>query len=139
MSYHLYPNLSKSRFTAGLQCLKRLYLECHHRELADPVSESRQAIFDAGTAVGELARQRFPGGTLIAEPYYEHPQAAEITGVLLANPPLPPLYEATFTFEGIRVRVDVLVQSDNGAFDLVEVKSSTSVKPEHVPDVAIQL
>ena len=58
MSSQGYPNLSKSRFTAGLQCLKRLYLEYHRRELADPVSESQQDIFDTGTSVGELARQR---------------------------------------------------------------------------------
>ena len=134
-----HPNLSKSRFTAGLQCLKRLYLEYHQRELADPVSESRQAIFDAGTAVGELARQRFPGGTLVVEPYYEHAGAVETTGDLLAACPVPPLYEAAFTFEGIRIRADILVQGNDGGFDLVEVKSSTGVKPEHIPDVAIQM
>ena len=134
-----HPNLSKSRFTAGLQCLKRLYLEYHHRELADSVSESQQAIFDTGTAVGELARQRFPDGTLVAEPYYEHAHAVETTGTLLAACPVPPLYEAAFTFEGIRIRADILVQGNDGGFDLVEVKSSTGVKPEHIPDVAIQL
>ena len=134
-----HPNLSKSRFTAGIQCLKRLYLECHKRELADPVSESQQAIFDAGTAVGELARQRFSGGMLVAEPYYDHVRAVETTGTLLAASPGPPLYEAAFTFEGIRIRVDILVQDNDGGFDLLEVKSSTGVKPEHIPDVAIQL
>ena len=116
-----------------------MYLEYHQRELADPVSESRQAIFDAGTAVGELARQRFPGGTLVVEPYYEHAGAVETTGDLLAACPVPPLYEAAFTFEGIRIRADILVQGNDGGFDLVEVKSSTGVKPEHIPDVAIQL
>ena len=134
-----HPNLSKSRFTAGLQCLKRLYLEYHQRELADPVSESQQAIFDTGTAVGELARQRFPGGMLVAEPYYDHVRAVETTGNLLAACPVPPLYEAAFTFEGIRIRADILVQGNDGGFDLVEVKSSTGVKSEHISDVAIQL
>ena len=139
MSSREYPNLSKSRFTSGLQCLKRLYLEYHHRELADHLSESQQAIFDTGTAVGELARQRFPGGTLIEEPYYEHSRAVETTEALMTVCPVPPLYEAAFTFEGIRIRADILVQANNGGFNLVEVKSSTSVKPEHVADVAIQL
>ena len=139
ISSQRHPNLSKSRFTAGLQCLKRLYLEYHQRELADPVSPSHQAIFDTGTAVGELARQRFPGGTLVAEPYYEHANAVETTGTALAASPVPPLYEAAFTFEGIRIRADILVQGNDGGFDLVEVKSSTGVKPEHIPDVAIQL
>jgi len=27
------PTLSKSRFMAGIQCEKRLYLECHHMDL----------------------------------------------------------------------------------------------------------
>ena len=133
------PQLSKSRFTAGLQCLKRLYLECHHRELADPIPEDRQAIFDIGHAVGELARGRFPGGALIAEPYYEHFQAVETTKALLASARVPPLYEAAFEFEGIRLRADILRQSGGGAFDLIEVKANTSVKAEHIPDVAIQL
>ena len=57
--------LSKSRFMAGLQCLKRLYLETYARHLADPRDPASQAVLDSGTRVGELARQRFPGGVLI--------------------------------------------------------------------------
>ena len=48
--------LSKSRYLAGLQCLKRLYLEIHARELATPFDAGTQAILDVGTRVGELAR-----------------------------------------------------------------------------------
>lgn len=57
----------------------------------------------------------------------------------LADSSVPALYEAAFTFERIRTRVDVLRRSGQETFDLVEVKSSTSFKAEHVPDVAIQL
>ena len=134
-----HPQLSKSRFIAGLQCLKRLYLECYNRELADPIDPARQRIFDTGHAIGELARQRFPGGVLIEEPYYEHAQAVKTTKELLSATPVPPLYEAAFTFERIRVRVDVLQPGDGPEFDMVEVKSSTRLRPEHVADVAIQL
>ncbi len=139
MGSRMSPQLSKSRYMAGLQCLKRLYLESYRRELADPIDQGRQAIFDAGTAVGELARQRFPGGRLVGEQYYEHEQAVRTTRRLLRSVPVPPLYEAAFTFEGIRIRVDILHKRGGPGFDLVEVKSSTSVKPEHIPDVAIQL
>ena len=131
--------LSKSRFLAGLQCLKRLYLECHHRELADPVEAGQQAIFDTGTAVGELARQRFPGGVLIEEQYFEHSQAVRSTQTLLSDDSVPALYEPAFTFRGVRTRVDVLIRSDGQGFDLVEVKSTTRAKDEHIPDVAIQM
>ena len=130
--------LSKSRFIAGLQCLKRLYLECNHRDLADPVSPERQAIFDSGTAVGELARRRFPGGILVEEEYFEHTQAVQTTEELLLDPSLPALYEAAFTSDGVRTRVDVLSRVNDLEFDLVEVKSGTRVKDEHIWDVAIQ-
>ena len=133
------PKLSKSRFGAGLQCFKRLYLECYSPELADPVDPSQQALFDTGTAVGILARQLFPGGRLIDERYYEHSRAEASTSGAIADPLVPAIYEAAFTFEGIRVRVDVLSRNSADTFDLVEVKSSTSVKPEHIPDAAIQL
>ena len=133
------PQLSKSRYMAGRQCLKRLYLETYRRELADQVDPAQQARFDTGTAVGELARQRFPGGRLVAEEYYQHEQAVRTTRRLLRSVPVPPLYEAAFSFEGIRTRVDVLHKSGGPGFDLVEVKSSTGVSPVYIPDVAIQM
>ena len=133
------PQLSKSRCLAGLQCLKRLYLEFYYRELADLVDAGQQAIFDAGTAVGELARQRFHNGELVAEQYFEHSQAVRSTQTLLSDVSVPALYEPAFTFQGIRTRADILVRGDGQAFDLVEVKSTTSAKDQHIPDIAIQL
>ena len=133
------PQLSKSRYMAGLQCLKRLYLETYRRDLADPIDDGQQARFDAGTFVGELARQRFPGGKLVAEEPFQHEQAVRTTRRLLRSVSVPPLYEAAFSFDGIRTRVDVLLKSDGPGFDLVEVKSSTRVSPVYIPDVAIQI
>ena len=141
MTEHRSPQLSKSRYMAGLQCLKRLYLDVHHRDLADPVDPSQQAVFDIGNAVGELARQRFPGGTLVEAAYYEQEKAESSTQALLSDAFVPALYEAAFSFEGIRTRVDILSRVDDGqGFDLIEVKSTTGFKErEHLPDVAIQL
>ena len=133
------PQLSKSKFQYGLQCLKRLYLESYHQELADPIDPGLQARFDTGTTVGEVARQRFPNGRLIAQTYLEHDQAVETTETLLSDAAVPALYEAAFTFEDIRTRVDILRRNGQQEFDLVEVKSSTRLKPEHITDVAIQM
>ena len=133
------PTLSKTRFGAGLQCLKRLYLESFSRNLADTIDATQQALFDSGNAVGELARQRFPGGRLIDEPYYDQPRAEATTLKAIADLEVPAFYEAAFSFEGIRVRADVLNRNSEDTFDLIEVKSSTSVKPQHIPDAAIQL
>lgn len=49
------------------------------------------------------------------------------------------MYEAAFTFEGINCRIDILLPSGDNAFDLIEVKSTTRVKSQHIPDVGIQL
>jgi predicted RecB family nuclease len=133
------PKLSKSRFMAGLQCPKRVYLECHAGELASPPDAMIQATFDAGHAVGALARERFPGGVLIANGHHEHEIAEEVTRSALANPAVPAIYEAAFTHADIRIRADVLVRRSGEWFDLVEVKSTASVKPEHAWDLAVQL
>ena len=133
------PSLSKSRFQHGLQCLKRLYLESYRRDLADTVSAGQQAIFDSGTAVGELARQRFPRGILVDESHLDHQRAVETTRALVDDSSVSSIYEAGFTFEGIRTRIDVLERNEDGTFDLIEVKSTASDKPEHYTDVAIQL
>ena len=58
-------NLSKSKYLSGLQCQKRLWLEVNDPDKATPLSEGQKLIFDRGTEVGILARERFPGGILI--------------------------------------------------------------------------
>jgi hypothetical protein len=133
------PQLSKSRFIAGLQCLKRIYLECYERNLADPIDAQQQAIFDTGTGVGELARGIYPHGRLIEEQYFEHAQAVKTTEIVLRDPNVPAVFEGAFSFEKIRIRADILKRNGDGTFDLIEVKSTTSAKPQHTPDVAIQL
>jgi CRISPR/Cas system-associated exonuclease Cas4 (RecB family) len=133
------PLLSKSRFTAGLQCHKRLYLECYSRELADEVTEQQQAIFDSGTDVGALARDLYPGGVLISEDHFDHEGAVVSTRAALSLATVLPLYEAAFLCDGVRMRADILVPVGDGQFDLVEVKSTSKVKDEHLFDAGIQL
>jgi hypothetical protein len=94
---------------------------------------------DTGIAVGVLARQGFPDGRLIEEEYYRHDDAITATAAAVADQLVPAVFEAAFTFDEVRTRVDVLRRRARATFDLVEVKSSTSVKEEYIPDVAIQL
>ena len=133
------PTLSKSRYMAGQQCHKRLYLECFNRELADPVDPRSQARFDEGRRVGELARDLRPGGVLIEEDHLHTREAIESTARALADPNIPAIYEAAFQFEDVVIRVDILARVSPQEFDVIEVKSSTKVKPEYKPDLGIQL
>jgi len=133
------PLLSKSRFMTGLQCHKALYLSCYHYDLADPVGPDQQAIFDMGTKVGELARDIYPGGTLIKENHFQHQQAVKSTQKALQDTTIPAIYEAAFLYDDIRIRADILVRINDSLFDLIEMKSSTKTKGEHISDVAVQL
>ena len=54
--------ISKTRYCAGVQCLKRLYLLVHSPELAAQADAAAEAIIEQGREVGMLARQLFPGG-----------------------------------------------------------------------------
>ncbi len=132
------PMLSKSRFVAGLRCPLRLWYQCYNRDLATPVSPSQQAIFDMGNEVGRLATQLYPGGVLIQEDHLHHREAVASTQAAMEDPGVAAIYEAGFVRDSVRVRVDVLERLGGGKWNLIEVKSSTSAKEEHLPDVAVQ-
>lgn len=131
--------LSKTRVTAGLQCSKRVYLESYEYEKRDPMDPGRRAILDAGTLVGRVARGRFPGGVTMDEDPIRFDRALRQTAAAISDPKTMAIYEAAFAFADIRVRVDILVRTNDGAWDLVEVKSSTGFKDEYLPDVAVQV
>jgi hypothetical protein len=66
------PSLSKSRFTTGLQCHRLLWWTVNEPDAPELVtSPEQQAIFDQGTAVGEVARAYVSGGELIDLPYWD--------------------------------------------------------------------
>jgi hypothetical protein len=129
--------LSKSRFLSGHQCEKKLWFEKHRRDLITPFSVSTQRILDQGTYVGELAQDKFPGGTLIEADHFQIPLALSETNKAL-DAGVSILFEGCFIFEDILVRPDVMIKEESGAWQLIEVKSTTKVKPEHVIDVAVQ-
>jgi predicted RecB family nuclease len=132
------PYLSKSRFLAGLQCPLRLWYKCYEPELASETTPAQQALFDTGHEVGELARDRYPGGVLIGEEHDRLKEAMQSTRESLKSSSIPAIYEATFAYDGVLIRADILERSGNGAWNLIEVKSGTKVKDENLEDVAIQ-
>ena len=128
--------LSKSRFVAGCQCPKRLYLLVHQPELAVAPDAADRAIIEQGRQVGLLARQMFPGG--VAAECRNGEQAIRATRELICNPQVPAIFEAAFEYRNVFVRVDVLERRRDGRWRLMEVKSTTDVRDHHLEDVAIQ-
>lgn len=127
--------LSKSRIISHQQCPKRLWLERFRPELREDDAGS-VASMAVGDGVGDLARRLFPGGVLIDED--DLSRALELTREVMAEQPRKPVYEATFQHDGVLVRADILLPERNGAYRMIEVKSSTSMKDYHRKDIAVQ-
>ena len=126
--------ISKSSYMAGLDCPRKLWQRLHDRASAAPFDGMTRLRMEFGTRFGELAHVLFPGAILIPVNYRKLKDAEEDTrraiergaGVIL---------EATFRHRQCRVISDVIEKQADGSWHLIEVKSSTRVKREHIPDV----
>jgi hypothetical protein len=129
--------LSKSKVCAGVQCLKRLYLQVHQPELAAQPTAADRAIMEQGHEVGMLARTLFPGGVEI-DCSRGLADAIRATRELIANPEIPAIFEGVFEHQNVLVKVDILHRRRDGRWRLIEVKSTAELKNHHVEDVGIQ-
>jgi len=127
--------LSKSRFTAGLQCPKRLYLTVHPPEIPEEEDGGDCLPILNGYAVGDMACKLYPG--VMVEFDSGLYAAIKETTRLVADEQVQRIHEATFSFDNVLVRVDLLERTDAG-WILTEVKAATSVKPYYLNDAAIQ-
>lgn len=132
--------LSKSRIAAFEQCARRLWLQVHLPEAAAAGQDDAKQRLTAGNEVGTVARSLVTNGTLVeADPDMQ--AAIEHTAKLVAAADRP-IFEATLEHDGVLVRIDILLPikiDGQQAWQLVEVKSSTSCKLYHVSDIATQL
>jgi predicted RecB family nuclease len=129
--------ISKSKFVAGVQCLKRLYLQVHQPEIAAEPGAAAEAIIQQGREVGKLARQMFPGGVEV-DGSCGLDEAIRATRELIANRDVPAIFEGVFEHGGVLVRVDILLRRQDGRWRLIEVKSTSEVRDHHLEDVALQ-
>lgn len=128
--------LSKTSLLKGMQCPKALYLSKNPPAFEIPPDPNREAKFQAGHEVGFLARQLFPGGTEVPSTGLSvTEQIAKTRELIKAGAEV--IYEASLAFDSIFIKADILVR--NGpAWEIHEVKMSTSVKDPNYDDAAIQ-
>lgn len=126
-------SLSKSKILLHRQCPRRLWLQAYKPELAE-VDEGAEARMRDGNRVGEVARDLFPGGTLIDT--LDRKTALKLTSDDLAVG-THPIFEAAFLVEDVLVRTDILLPTERGGV-LLEVKSSTGVKDYYLEDISVQ-
>ncbi len=122
--------ISKTDFVRYLECPRYGWLYKNRPDLLD---KTQSRIAKQGGQVEELAHGLFPKG--IEVPWKN---AFEETMKLLKNG-TPVIYQATLKTDKYLARADILVKDKDGkGWHLYEVKSSTQVKPEHIPDICFQ-
>jgi hypothetical protein len=129
-------HLTKSRYIAGLQCLRRLWLIDH--EPAPYEEPAAGSPLDIERQIGHKAHLLFPGGALVDEEPWRHVAAIARTAALMATEQVPAIFEAAFEYDNIRIRVDVLERLAHGTWGLHEVKSSGGPKDHYYDDIALQ-
>ena len=128
--------LTKTRYINGLACRKLLWLAFNACERLPKPDESARFHFDEGRQIGELARRKYPAGVLLPP---EDPQASDRRSRKLLDERVP-LFEAGFIHPDVPcyARADVLLPVGRDEWDVVEVKSGTSVTEDYLHDVAFQ-
>lgn len=134
----LTKNLSNSKLLSFRQCPKRFWLEVHQPELKQD-SPPTQAIFAIGHTVGGIAKTLYDPhceGISIDSTTIGEAEALQQTQQALSAG--KPIFEAAFAHGGALAFTDVLLPTSEGSWHMIEVKSSTDIKPYQVEDVAIQ-
>lgn len=132
--------LSKSQYVKGAQCALSLWYSRNRPDLTPPADAAQQAMFEAGNEVGEWAKQYFPGGVEVTEPFFDSVAGAASTRAFI-QAGHEVIFEATAisSDDGSHSRIDILRKTPGmEGWDLIEVKGSTSVKDYHHDDMAFQ-
>jgi len=135
--------LSKSEFMMFLKHPAWLWLKKHDKSKIPEPDENLRALFDDGNLFESYAEKLFPDAVTLGY---------KINGIFNGNryKVLPELtkkelqkdtkviFQGRFEVDNLTAIFDVLERVGDNTFDLYEIKSSTSVKPEHIPDLAFQ-
>jgi hypothetical protein len=126
--------ITKSKYIMGLESDCLLWKAVNDSASLPPPDAFTQSKFDAGHEVGELAKQLFANGIDMSN--FEFMNNIRETQKALER--RKPLFEAGFMVDGVFSRADVLLPLEDGSWDVIEVKSSSSAKEVHIKDLVFQ-
>ena len=111
-------------------------MQVYHPQWAKAYTDQEKNLFEQGYQIQKSAQKFFSGGISIQAPYWDFQESFLQTQQALQQSP-PYIYEACFSHNQMVVRVDIL-EIQKEYFNIIEVKSSSSVKEDHILDIAIQ-
>ena len=127
--FHMYL-LTKSRIMTGLTCPKKLWFDTHDKLKTDSF------LFHLGNRFGDYSRSHYGSGIDLTH-NLNIQDALDKTSVAIADKNVKVIYEGAFLYSDTLVRADVLVRNGN-SWEMVEVKSSSDLKEDHIKDASIQ-
>lgn len=131
--YFIMALLTKSKYLAGLACPRYLWALVNDKEKVPEPDVAALFYMDQGNKTGRLATKLFPDGIHI--PFDSFKDNLFKSMAFLRKK--VPLFEAGFISGSLYARVDILVPVGD-EWDIVEVKSGTSVKELNLYDLAFQ-
>ncbi len=122
---------------AGLTCRRKLWLQLWRPGLQAQPGGMTALIMAQGSLFGELAHRLYADAVLI-DIDIRNLARAEADTLTAIGVGAQTILEATFRAGQYRVLSDVVQRLPDDSWHLIEVKSSTKVKLEHIPDLAFQ-
>jgi len=126
--------LSKSSFMQFLRCSCELWLYRQRPDLAPALDAAALRVFATGNEVDSWAMKLYPKAVNVMG--FGKIGASNTAKAITDGAKV--LLQPTFIVGNITCRADILKKNSDDSWDLLEVKSTTAVKPEHLMDMAFQ-
>ena len=123
--------INRKIFLEARNCMRKAWLMARDRinGVREELTEHQEFMLDSGGRINELARERFPGGVLVADT--DAAAAAEKTRELMNDASVRAIFNAAFVSGAMIARPDIIARGDGceddgggGAWRLIDVKSA---------------
>jgi hypothetical protein len=132
--------ISKSDYTTYLKHPAWLWIKKHAKDKLPPTSPNLQALFDEGNNYESYAEQLFPDGVRLSwDPKdYGSYDALIVKTQAEIDKGTKTIFQGRFMSGNLTFICDIIDRTENGEWDLYEIKATTRVKEEHKPDLSFQ-
>lgn len=131
--------ISKSDYMLNLRHPAWLWLKKHAKNLLPAIDPTTQAIFDTGHSFEQYAESLYPGGVTLGFSNYDEYLSLPTRTSFAIESSESTIFQGRFEHGQLTFICDIVQIVGDNEVDLIEIKSSTSAKPEHITDLAFQM
>jgi len=131
--------ISKTDYMMYLKQPAWLWLKKYDPTKLPPLDPNTKAVFDTGNLFEKYAQKRFPNGVLLGFNNYDEYVTLSRRTQYSLEIGVKTLFQARFEAGQLTCVTDIIDVVGEQEVNLYEIKSSTSVKPDHEYDMAFQM